>query len=70
MVGQLPLGLCLTSLWPAICRGELSGPWTLVASRGWEWCRSSRASLHVRADSRSSACRRSVYFCAAYMLII
>jgi hypothetical protein len=70
LAGQPPCGLRPISHASATCRRVLSWVWTLDRTWSWERCFRSRASRHTRADSRSSACLRSVYFWAAYKFII
>lgn len=70
MVGQLPLGLWLLSQLPISCRAVPKGPDAVASILAWGRRRDSRASLHTRADSRSPACLRAVYFCASYIFIM
>jgi len=69
-VGQLPLGPRLRSRLVVGWRRLAMGPDTIASILVWGWRRSCRASLHTRADSRSSACRCAVYFCASYIFIM
>ena len=69
-MGRLPLALWLPSQLLTSCRRVPKGPDPTASILAWGWRLTSRTSLHTRADSRSSACRCSVYLCASYIFIM